>query len=195
MIEAERRKYNIDQLVHVFNNFHIHRMYQGCDYVINGKVSNSVSEQQLRNHLIKYLIIETNCQVIPELCTSFENDEESVDISLIDKNQSVAIIEVKYFIKKGCFEDLNKSAYSPSRFSDGYTQLNRYCIHLDHDSYNLHSAFLYMFYAHSKSLDEVRKDAQSYLDAFLISPSCSDHFKHHFYSTICDNILDQKHVV
>lgn len=195
MIEAERRKYNIDQLEQVFNNFHFHRMYQGCEYVENGKVSNSISEQQLRNHLMKYLLVETNCRVIPELCTSFENDEESVDISLIDKDQSVAIIEVKYFVKKGYFEDSNKSAYSPSRFSNGYTQLNRYCIHLNRDSYNLHSAFLYMFYAHSNTLDEVRKDAQSYLDAFLLSPSCSDHFRHHYCATICDNILDQKRVV
>ena len=195
MIEAERRKYNIDQLSHVFTNFHIQRMYQGCDYVKNGKVSNSVSEQQLRNHLIKYLKVETNCNVIPELCTSLENDEESVDISLIDKNQSVAIIEVKFFVKKGFFEDSNKAAYSPSRFIDGYTQLNRYCIHLDHDSYNLHSAILYMFYAHSNTLDEIRNNAQAYLDTFLLSPSCSDHFRQHYYTTICDNILDQTRVV
>ncbi len=195
LLEAENRKYNIDQLEQVFEQFHVNRKYNGCDYIVNVKVSNSISEQILRNHLIEYLKKETNMMVIAELCTSLTEDEESVDISVVDKNKSVAIIEVKYFVKKGFFEDVNKSAYSCARFSDGYQQLNRYCIHLNHDTHNLHSAYLYMFYAHSRTRAEIIEEAKKRLNQFLADPECSEHFKHHYKETIYDNILEQKAAV
>ena len=192
LAEAESRKYNIDQLDQVFEQFHVDRKHNGCEYVVDGKVSNTISEQKLRNNLIEYLKKETNMFVVAELCTSQTEDEESVDISVIDKNKSVSIIEVKYFVKKGMFEDPGKVAYSFSRFADGYQQLDRYCIHLNQDNYSLHSAYLYMFYSHTKSLLEVTGIAKDYLDQFLANPKCSDYFKRHYKGTICDNILERK---
>ena len=192
LMEAEKRKFNIDQLEQVFDQFRIDRKHNGCEYVNNGKVSNSISEQKLRNHLIDYLTKETNMFIVPELCTSMTEDEESVDISVIDKNNSVSIIEVKYFVKKGMFEDSDKVAYSYARFTDGYQQLDRYCIHLNQDSYTLHSAYLYMFYAHSRSCSEISEVAKEHLGRFSATPDCSEHFRHHYKGTICDDILERR---
>ena len=195
LAEAENRKFNIDQLSQAFEQYHVDRKHNGCDYIVNGKVADSISEQKLRNHLIDYLKRETNMFVVAELCTSQTDDEESVDISVIDKNRSVSIIEVKYFVKKGLFETPDKAAYSHKRFMDGYQQLNRYCIHLDQDCYNLHSAFLYMFYAHTKSLNEIAEIAKEHLDNFLKEPNCSDFFRHHYKETVFDNVLESRTAV
>lgn len=192
LIELDSKKRNIDQLELVFENFHSERKYSGCDYIDDTKVKNSVTEQQLRNHLINYLRKVTKLHVVTELCTSQKEDEESVDIGVIDSDNEVAIIEVKYFVAKGFFVDPNKYAYAKSRFKDGYNQLDRYCVHLNQDSYKLHSAFLYMFYAHTDSIDKIYKSAESYLKAFCSDKDskCSDHFKHHYKNTICDNMVD-----
>lgn len=190
LLEMEREKLNIDQLEQAFEHFHIARRHNGCDYITRGSISNSLSEQQLRNHLVRYLKRVTNMNVLVELCTSEDEDEESVDIGVINADKAVAIIEVKYFVKKGFFENKEKSAYSQSRFSDGYKQLNRYCIHLDKDNYTLHSAYLYMFYAHSETEVELRKRSKTYLDSFVAGKDCSEEFKYHYKSTILDNMMD-----
>lgn len=190
LFDMEREKLNIDQLEQAFEHFHVERKHRGCDYITGGKVSNSVSEQQLRNHLIKYLKRVTNMNVLPELCTSEEKDEESVDIGVINADKVVAIIEVKYFVKRGFFEDSKKAAYSPSRFLDGYKQLNRYCIHLDKDNYTLHSAYLYMFYAHSETEAKLQRQSKEYLDSFASGKDCGDEFRCHYKSTILDNMMD-----
>lgn len=197
LIDSNNKKRNIDELELVFENFHSERKYKGCDYVNGVKVKDSITEQQLRNHLIIFLEKATKLHIVPELCTSKEEDEESVDIGIIDSDNEVVIIEVKYFVKKGLFVNPNKKAYSKSRFKDGYEQLNRYCIHLNKDSYKLHSAFLYMFYAHSDSLDIICKSSETYLKDFIddTNGECSDHFKHHYKSTVCDNMLDIKCVI
>ena len=179
----------------MFEQFHVDRKHNGCEYVVDGRVSNAISEQKLRNHLIEYLKKETNMFVVAELCTSQTEDEESVDISVIDKNKSVSIIEVKFFVKRGMVEDPGKVAYSFSRFADGYQQLDRYCIHLNQDNYSLHSAYLYMFYAHTKTLLEVTEIARGHLNQFLADPKCSVYFKHHYKGTICDDILERKTAV
>lgn len=193
LIELDNNKKNIDQLEWVFEDFHTERKFSGCDYIIGNKVKNSVSERQLRNHLTSYLIKSTKLHIVPELCTSQKEDEESVDIGVIDSDNRVAIIEVKYFVKKGFFENPNKnSAYSTARFKDGYRQLNRYCIHLNTDNYNLHSAYLYMFFAHSNSLESIKKIAHKYLIEYQKSPDtdCSIAFNNHFKATIYDNMID-----
>ena len=197
LIEFDSKKRNIDQLELVFENFHSERKYSGCDYIDGTKVKNSVTEQQLRNHLINYLKKATKLHVVTELCTSQEEDEESVDIGVIDSNNEVAIIEVKYFVEKGFFIDPNKKAYSKARFKDGYQQLNRYCIHLNRDSYKLHSAFLYMFYAHSDLIDKICEVSEGYLNDFITNKDseCSEHFKHHYKATISDNMIDVKYAM
>lgn len=193
MLEAEKEKKDIDQLEWVFEEFHLHRKFSGCDYVIAEKVSNDISEQQLRNSLIDFLPKKTNLHIVPELCTSKNNDEESVDIGLIDSNNRVAIIEVKYFVKQGLFVNVKKKAYDEKRFLDGYKQLNKYCVHLNEDNYDLHSAFLYMFYADKRTKDEVTADADAYLIEYMSSDAedaCSDKFKTHYKMTYCDDLLD-----
>lgn len=193
IIEIEKQKKNIEELEWVFEEFHLQRKYKGCDYVVAGKISNTISEQQLRNHLIEFLEQRTKLHIVPELCTSKAEDEESVDIGVIDSNNRVAIIEVKYFVKQGCFSDCKKNAYSPGRFRDGYKQLDRYCIHLNQENYNLHSAFLYMFYAHTKSKEEIIDDAKNYLKEYMDlqgEEACSEKFRNHYKTTICDDMLD-----
>lgn len=188
--EAVEKKYNIDQLDQVFAHYHVYRKYNGCRYISNGKVMNSLTEQDLRNDLCRYLKKETNMHIVVELCTSQIEDEESVDISLIDRNSNVSIIEVKFLIKKGFYEDPLKSAYSYIRFKDGYEQLNKYCIHLKKDSYALHSAFLYMFYAHTDSEETIHHKAKVYLEEFVSGNACSLKFRNHYKNTVCDNLLD-----
>lgn len=193
MLEAEKEKKDIDQLEWVFEDFHMHRKFRGCDYVVAGKVSNDVDEQQLRNSIMNFLHKKTNLLIVPELCTSKTNDEESVDIGLIDSNKRVAIIEVKYFVKKGLFVDERKKAYDSKRFFDGYQQLDKYCVHLNEDNYNLHSAFLYMFYADQRPKEEVVGDAEAYLRKYMSNDEgtvCSEKFKNHYKMTVCDNMLD-----
>lgn len=193
LIDSNNKKRDINELELVFENFHSERKYKGCDYIEGNKVKDSVSEQYLRNSLINFLEKATKLHVVPELCTSKQEDEESVDIGVIDSNNEVAIIEVKYFVKQGFFKSPNKKAYSKSRFKDGYEQLNRYCIHLNKEKYKLHSAFLYMFYAHSDSLELINTSAEKYYTDFINNDSgCSEDFKHHYKSTICDNMVDIK---
>ncbi len=197
MLEAEKEKKDIDQLEWVFQDFHMHRKFRGCDYVVAGKVSNDVDEQQLRNSIMDFLRKKTNLHIVPELCTSKTHDEESVDIGLIDSNKRVAIIEVKYFVKKGLFVDERKKAYDEKRFLDGYEQLDKYCIHLNEDNYNLHSAFLYMFYADQRPKEEVVADAEVYLKKYMSNDEgavCSEKFKNHYKMTFCDNMLDVQYV-
>lgn len=194
MLEAEQEKRNIDQLEWAFEEFHVERKFRGCEYIVSGKVRDDISEQELRNSLMEFLRKKTKLFIVPELCTSKTEDEESVDIGVIDSDKRVAIIEVKYFVKQGMFQSDKKSAYSESRFRDGYKQLDKYCIHLNQDNYDLHSAFLYMFYAHSKTKEEIMADAGSYLEKFMknTEETCSDKFRNHYKATICDNMLDVK---
>lgn len=193
LIDINNKKRDINELELVFENFHSERKHKGCDYIDGNKVKDSISEQHLRNSLITFLEKATKLHIVPELCTSKQDDEESVDIGVIDSNNEVAIIEVKFFVKQGFFKNPAKTAYSKSRFKDGYEQLNRYCMHLNKENYKLHSAFLYMFYAHSDSLEMINKAAKEYYTDFISNDrDCSDDFKHHYKGTFCDNMVDIK---
>lgn len=192
LIDMNNKKRDINELELVFENFHSERKYKSCEYIVGNKIKDSLSEQQLRNSLIEFLEKATKLHIVPELCTSKTNDEESVDIGVIDSNNDVAIIEVKYFVQKGYFNDPKKRAYSDARFKDGYEQLNRYCEHLNKENYKIHSAFLYMFYAHSDSYEKIYINSQKYYATFITCTECSKDFLHHYKSTICDNMLDIK---
>lgn len=186
---AESRKYGIDQLEEVFEHFHINRKHQGCDYIIEGKVANSICEQQLRNHLFEYLKTNTKLYVQVEFCTSTDNDEESVDISLIDKNKAVAIIEVKFFVNGKLFVTRQSSKYTTARFRDGYEQLNKYCTHMSKD-YIMHSAYLYMFYATDEDARDVMKTDRQIYNEFLSSDKVSEQFRRYYKNTIYDDMID-----
>lgn len=95
--------------------------------------------------------------------------------------------------------DMKLSEFMEVYFEDKQNELkertmkNKYCIHLNEDNYDLHSAFLYMFYADVKSREEVIKDAEAYLAEYMSiegEEACSDKFKNHYKMTYCDNILD-----
>lgn len=184
------RRPGLDKLQWAFDNYHISRKYNNCDYIINGKVKNSLSEQLLRNHLIEYLKENTKLFVSTEMCTSDYQDEESVDIGVIDKDNRIAIIEVKFFIQKGFYEDSEKSRYSFSRFKDGYIQLDRYCRHISKDEgKKLHSAYLYMFYAHKSPINNIKKEAEKWFD-HVKTKNLSEQFHTHYKKTIYDDLMD-----
>lgn len=64
---------------------------------------------------------------------------------------------------------------------------------MDKDNNRLHSAFLYMFYAHDLSDDEVNNIANKIFDDFIsgkYDEECNEIFKSNFKNTICDNMLD-----
>lgn len=192
LIKAENKKIDINHLEQAFDQYHVYRKHNDCPFIVNGRVSNMITEQGLRNHLIEYLRRETNLYVMAELCTSLIEDEESVDISLIDSNRLVSIVEVKFFVQKGLYEDSEKSQYSFYRFRDGYEQLNKYCAGLNHDSHRLHSAYLYMFYASKNNEEYVLQKAQKYYDSFVETGSANTFFLNNYKDTIVDNLLDIK---
>lgn len=193
ILEAEGKKLDIDQLEEAFEHFHVERKHNGCDYIKDGKVSDDINEQQLRNQLIQYLVKATNMMVHPEFCTSRTKDEESVDVSVIDKNNLVAIIEVKFIVAKKFYvtPERHRYPYSFSRFKDGYEQLNRYYIDLE-ENYQLHSAYLYMFYAHSMKAETIKEKAKIYYQKFETSEECSDIFRQHYKTTVFDDMVDMK---
>lgn len=195
--QRNNEKLDINHLEEAFENYISFKRYNGCDYVkrVNGipKVIDNILEQTLRNDLFKFLKKRTKLFVVPELCTSLSEDEESVDIALVDEDNEMAIIEVKFFVQKGFFvTETQTSMYSLSRFKDGYEQLNRYCIHLDTDNnYHLRYAYLYMFYAHSKAKENIEQEAEKYRSEFLTSSDVeTEKFEQHFKKTILDNIVD-----
>lgn len=192
LINIEKNKIDINHLEQAFDQYHVFRKHNDCPFIVNGRVSNMISEQGLRNHLIEYLRRETNLYVMAELCTSLTADEESVDISLIDSNRLVSIVEVKFFVQKGLYEDSEKSQYSFYRFRDGYDQLNKYCAGLNHDNHRLHSAFLYMFYASKNNEEYILQKAQEYYDSFVETGSANTYFLNNYKDTIIDNLLDIK---
>ena len=191
-------KLDINHLEEAFENYMSYKRYNGCDYVkkVNGKpkVIDNILEQTLRNDLFKFLKKRTKLFVVPELCTSLSEDEESVDVALVDEDNEMAIIEVKFFVKKGFFiSDSTPAMHSFVRFRDGYNQLNRYCIHLDSDNiYDIRYAYLYMFYAHSDSLEKIKLQADKYHKEFLKSLPKEEtlKFRQHYKKTIFDNMVD-----
>ncbi|MBO4704958.1 MAG: hypothetical protein J5647_04390 [Spirochaetaceae bacterium] len=196
--QRNNEKLDINHLEEAFENYISFKRYNGCDYVkkVNGipKVIDNILEQTLRNDLFKFLKKRTKLFVVPEFCTSLSEDEESVDVALVDEDNEMAIIEVKFFVKKGFFvSNSTPTMYSFVRFKDGYNQLNRYCIHLDTDnSYDIRYAYLYMFYACSASLEEIKSQADKYYKEFFESlpEKETEKFRQHYKKTIFDNMVD-----
>lgn len=192
--QLEKMKKGIDELEWAFKDFQYERMFRSCEYIENGKIKDNVSERELRNYLKEYLEKNTKLYVTLELCTSKFDDEESVDIGLLDSQGNISIIEVKYFVKKGYFVNPDKHAYSMVRFKHGYEQLGRYCHHLTEEKKKLHSAFLYMFYAHSDTKDKIIESSKDYLNQYLngdYTEIMKEKFKNYYKKTIYDNMLEK----
>lgn len=191
-------KFDINHLEEVFDNYKSHRHYNGCSYIkkVNGmpKVIDNILEQTLRNDLLEYLKKKTKLFVIHEFCTSLSEDEESVDLALVNEDNEVAIIEIKFFVERGFFvSDSHPAKYSFNRFLDGYKQLNRYCIHLDSgNNYKIRYIYLYMFYAHSKTSEQIKKEADACYNNFLdsLSEKEIEKFRQYYRKTIFDNMID-----
>lgn len=199
LLEIEAEKYELKDLKLVFAYYHDNRKFKGANYIIsdtesNPKVSDSVTEQILRNDLFKFIRKNTKLRLIPEACTSLMRDEESVDISLFDSDNNAAIIEVKFVIGKGFFlSNPKKEKYKFDRFKAGYSQLNRYCNHIyESKLYSIRSAYLYMFYAHSDNQEDIEKMATSYYDEFIEEKEEkeTEKFRQQFSGNILDNIVD-----
>ena len=143
----------------------------------------------LRNSLFEFLRQNVKASVIHESATDIDNDEESVDIGLMDKDDNRAYIEVKYFIE-GCF--INKNAerkptgYNINRFTDGYKQLDKYCRHGENCGFRIKYALLYMFYASEKSKTDIYSICK---DKYMENKKAySSIFNNCFYASVCDDI-------
>ncbi|MTD40296.1 hypothetical protein GIX45_17070 [Erwinia sp. CPCC 100877] len=188
--EINLTKLNIDQLEEAFQDFQYERKKNYiCDYLDGNVLKEGIDEQYLRNKLRNYLKKRIRGNVLTELCTSIYDDEESVDISIQDKNDRIAIIEVKYVCMKK-YLGRNKTGYSMIRFEHGYEQLDRYCNTLiNHNQENIHSCYLYMFYAHDNSYEEVLEESKQRF-ANKKATFCKE-FLHCYRDAILDNLLER----
>jgi len=157
----------------------------------DGKIKSELDERMLRNHLYSFLKLNVRGIPIHELCTSLYNDEESVDISIHDKNNRVVIIEVKYIVEEKFYSSAaGKVIYSYTRFRDGYRQLDKYCLHLEtENNFNIHSSHLYMFFAHTCGYDMMMQKAGKYLEECRgdLSSSFNHAYRHTFLDDISNN--------
>ena len=201
ILELKSNYYELSDLKSIFDFYHSNRKYKGADYIqkdsmSNPKVVDSISEQILRNDLFDFLNskININASVFFELCTSKTNDEESVDISLVDLNNNIAIIEVKFVIGRGFFlSNPKKEKYKFDRFKTGYEQLNKYCNHISKDNIRtLRFAYLYMFYAHSDKREDIEAKADAYYKNYMDETDSEEtkKFRQQYSGTILDNIVD-----
>ena len=154
-------------------------------------VNERLTEKMLRNSLFEFLRQNVKASVIHESATDIDNDEESVDIGLMDKDDNRAYIEVKYFIE-GCF--INKNAerkltgYNINRFTDGYKQLDKYCRHGETCGFRIKYAILYMFYASKKSKTDVCSICK---DKYMENKNTyASSFNNCFYAAVCDDIRE-----
>ena len=196
-LQEEQSKKGLDELEWIFSDYHMDRKFNHRDkFIVNGKVRDDISEQELRNDLIKYFENHTKVFPFAEFCTSLSNDEESSDIALLDKIYNrIAIIEVKFFVKKGYFVSPQKTKYGnkiPERYRDGFVKLNKYCKHISTDFSNLSilSSWLYMFYASSDKQCLIEINSDNYFSDFIKSDEekC-DTFNQTFKKVIHDDLL------
>lgn len=201
MLELKSKYCELSDLKSIFDFYHSNRKHKGADYIqkdsmSNPKVVDYISEQILRNDLFDFLNnkININASVFFELCTSKTNDEESVDISLIDMNNNIAIIEVKFVIGRGFFlSNPKKEKYKFDRFKKGYEQLNKYCNHICKDNLRtLRFAYLYMFYAHSDKKEDIEAKANVYYKEYMSETDSkeTEKLRQYYSGTILDNIVD-----
>ena len=154
---------------------------------INGYVNEKITEHILRNDLFNYLKKNFFANVTLEPCTNKENDEESADIAIVDIENKVALIEVKFIIFRGGFCDSTKYKYGLYRFSDGYEQIDKYCVNYSKFA-KLYSVYLYMFYA-GMSPSEIKINQHTLYNNFL--KSSSEDFKKYYCMTFLDNLIDR----
>lgn len=110
----------------------------------NGKVKAEIKEQELRNILLQYLNKNMQGEVAVEFCTSYVNDEESVDIYVNDGKQR-AIIEVKFSLPEKYYEGATNYSLS-QRVGDGIKQLDKYALHLAKDARLVDYGYVFVFY-------------------------------------------------
>lgn len=157
-------------------------------FFIGDKIDSSLSERIFRNDLYEFLRKNMKGNVTFEENTSTDADEESVDLAVIDKNNQISIIEVKFIIKQIYFDEntTNKNGYSFVRFRHGYEQLNRYCQTLSDDKRDVFQSYLYMFYAHDENY-KIEEKAKNYLKE--LSGICPT-FRNSYAGTVFDNLLE-----
>lgn len=190
IIKQLNKKIPIQDIQKAFTGYQELRRTKGwSEIIIENKIRNDISEQMLRNCLLSYLDKNMIGQVIPEHCTSLTSDEESVDISVIDRDGTIVIIEVKFYIKKNFCVDSNVVKYSAARFKDGYDQINRYCSHLKESGQNIHAAYLYMFYADTLAKGKIAEIADRYLQRGYAENKYPE-TKIHLRETVLDDMFD-----
>lgn len=177
---------DLNDLRIVFFDYRIDRFNRkNKEIVFNGYVNDEISEHLLRNDLYEYLKNNLLANVSFEPSTNKENDEESADIAVIDIENRVALIEVKYIIFNGGFSNPKKKKYDYCRFKAGYEQIDKYCTNAS-QIYKLHSAYLYMFYA-GIDPELIRQEQDNYYNSYL--PCASEAFKNSYKMTFLDNLL------
>lgn len=149
----------------------------------NGKVKADIKEQELRNILLKYLKKNMQGEVAIEFCTSYVNDEESVDIYVNDGEQR-AIIEVKFSLPEKYYEGATNYSVS-QRVGDGIKQLDKYALHLAKDARLVDYGYVFIFYMSDmkpktvkehieKKIDDVMKESSDELHSIFSGVETSD---------------------
>lgn len=138
----------VSSIREVFAHFRVTCDYTKTYYNLcfneNGKVKAEIKEQELRNILLQYLNKNMQGEVAVEFCTSYVNDEESVDIYVNDGKQR-AIIEVKFSLPKKYYEGATNYSLS-QRVGDGIKQLDKYALHLAKDARLVDYGYVFVFY-------------------------------------------------
>lgn len=193
-------KSDLNELPEVLKRYQVLRKIDRKATFFSGdKIDSSLFEQDFRNDLWDFLDKNMKGRVTFEENTSKKADEQSVDLAIADKNNSISIIEVKFIVKPCYFDGIvpEKKGYSFVRFRDGYEQLNRYCQTLADDSRKIYQSYLYMFYAHDK-VDKIKEKSKNYLEG--LSDVCPA-FRNSYAGTVLDNLLEnfdyiiQKHKI
>lgn len=149
----------------------------------HGKVKAEIKEQELRNHLMQYLNKNMQGEVVVEFCTSYVNDEESVDIYVNDGKQR-AIVEVKFSLPAKYYEGATHYSLT-QRVGDGIKQLDRYAMHLAKDGRLVDYGYVFIFYMSDEKVeiinnriknkvDEVLKEASGELHSIFSGVETSD---------------------
>lgn len=182
-------KSDLKNLPEVLKRYQVLRKIdRGSTFFYEDKIDSSLFEQDFRNDLYSFLKKTMKGNVTFEENTSTLADEESVDLAVSDKNNKISIIEVKFIVKSGYFDERkpDKNGYGFTRFRDGYNQLNRYCQTLVADNREIFQSYLYMFYAHDED-EKIKEKAKSYLED--LSDVCPG-FRNSYAGTVFDNLLE-----
>ncbi|MBC1470250.1 hypothetical protein HB803_13850 [Listeria welshimeri] len=185
--EKNNKKFDIEELDKAFCMYQTDRGLRDAKcFLSNGRVNTSITEQDLRNHLYSFLTNNVKGHITFEENTYTKNDEESVDLAVVNRDGFLSIIEVKFFVMDKLFSSSGKNGYGVYRFRDGYEQLDKYCENLAADSRDVHSTFLYMFYAHEDDIVKIKEKAREYFKRLSVSSLFNKSFK----ATVFDNMMN-----